>query len=54
MQGGMRRLQRKFIDTLRLRVKGGGGGMGSPKYGGVGGPGGNVYIAAKEGKTVSM
>jgi serine/threonine-protein kinase OSR1/STK39 len=39
----------KFIDTLRLHVKGGAGGMGYPKYGGVGGAGGNVYVVGDEG-----
>ncbi|XP_063231944.1 GTP-binding protein 10 homolog [Bacillus rossius redtenbacheri] len=39
----------KFIDSLRLHVRGGAGGTGYPKYGGVGGPGGSVYVVAKEG-----
>ncbi|XP_053695408.1 GTP-binding protein 10 homolog [Sabethes cyaneus] len=39
----------KFIDSLRLSVKGGHGGNGLPKYGGVGGQGGAVYFVAKEG-----
>ncbi|XP_055638188.1 GTP-binding protein 10 homolog [Toxorhynchites rutilus septentrionalis] len=45
-------LRGKFIDTLRLSVKGGHGGNGLPKYGGVGGQGGAVYFVAKEGKTL--
>ncbi|XP_055548713.1 GTP-binding protein 10 homolog [Wyeomyia smithii] len=45
-----RKYQRgKFIDSLRLSVKGGHGGNGLPKYGGVGGQGGAVYFVAKEG-----
>lgn len=34
----------RFLDSLRLLVKGGAGGMGLPKYGGVGGKGGDVYV----------
>ncbi|XP_058815252.1 GTP-binding protein 10 homolog [Topomyia yanbarensis] len=45
-------LRGKFLDTLRLSVKGGHGGNGLPKYGGVGGQGGAVYFVAKEGKTL--
>nr|CAD7578803.1 unnamed protein product [Timema californicum] len=41
-------LQGKFLDSLRLYVRGGTGGMGLPKYGGVGGKGGSVYVMAKE------
>ncbi|XP_065356747.1 GTP-binding protein 10 homolog [Calliphora vicina] len=41
-----------FLDTLRLTVKGGHGGNGIPKYGGIGGQGGCVYIEAKEGVTL--
>ncbi|XP_076361091.1 GTP-binding protein 10 [Tachypleus tridentatus] len=38
----------KFIDSLRIHVKAGAGGMGLPKFGGMGGKGGDVYIEAKE------
>lgn len=41
-----------FLDTLRLTVKGGHGGNGIPKYGGIGGQGGCVYLEAKEGVTL--
>ncbi|EDV99400.1 GTP-binding protein 10 homolog [Drosophila grimshawi] len=41
-----------FLDTLRLTVRGGHGGNGLPKYGGVGGQGGCVYFVAKEGHTL--
>ncbi|EDW63351.1 GTP-binding protein 10 homolog [Drosophila virilis] len=41
-----------FLDTLRLTVRGGHGGNGLPKYGGVGGQGGCVYFVAKEGLTL--
>ncbi|KAL1137950.1 hypothetical protein AAG570_009645 [Ranatra chinensis] len=40
------------MDSLRLLVKGGAGGMGFPKYGGLGGPGGNVCVVGKEGITL--
>ena len=38
-----------FIDKIRIHLKGGYGGAGLPKFGGIGGAGGNVYIEAKEG-----
>lgn len=38
-----------FVDTLRLYVKGGSGGAGHPKYGGLGGTGGNIYVEGKKG-----
>ncbi|XP_062142354.1 GTP-binding protein 10 homolog [Drosophila sulfurigaster albostrigata] len=41
-----------FLDTLRLTVRGGHGGNGLPRYGGVGGQGGAVYFVAKEGLTL--
>ncbi|KAH8281355.1 hypothetical protein KR054_000034 [Drosophila jambulina] len=41
-----------FLDTLRLSVRGGHGGNGLPKYGGVGGQGGCVYFVAKDGITL--
>lgn len=42
----------KFIDALRIYVRGGAGGMGFPKYGGIGGKGGNVNVVANEGVTL--
>lgn len=45
-----RRKGQNFIDSLRIHVQGGAGGMGHPKYGGIGGRGGNVYIEALKGK----
>ncbi|XP_065072687.1 GTP-binding protein 10 homolog [Ochlerotatus camptorhynchus] len=45
-------LRGNFLDSLRLSVKGGHGGNGLPKYGGVGGQGGAVYFVAKEGKSL--
>lgn len=39
-----RKAQKTFCDTVRLKVQGGAGGPGLPKYGGVGGKGGDVYI----------
>nr|XP_053631800.1 GTP-binding protein 10 homolog [Cherax quadricarinatus] len=44
----MKKFSRKFIDTLRLHVKGGSGGMGFPRFGGVGGNGGDVYVEAEK------
>ncbi|XP_054742596.1 GTP-binding protein 10 homolog [Anastrepha obliqua] len=41
-------LRNAFIDGLRLTVRGGHGGNGIPKYGGIGGQGGCVYFVAKE------
>ncbi|KAL5006952.1 hypothetical protein ScPMuIL_015758 [Solemya velum] len=38
----------KFIDTLRIHVRAGAGGQGYPKYGGVGGNGGNIYLVANK------
>ncbi|EEB10830.1 conserved hypothetical protein [Pediculus humanus corporis] len=46
-----KQFSKNFIDTIRLRVKGGNGGMGLPKYGGVGGKGGDVYVEARK-KTI--
>lgn len=43
-------LKKKFFDTLRIYVRGGGGGQGFPKYGGVGGNGGNVILVSKKKK----
>ncbi|CAG9814062.1 unnamed protein product, partial [Phaedon cochleariae] len=37
-----------FRDNLKIYVQGGAGGNGLPKFGGVGGNGGNVVVAAKE------
>ncbi|XP_026501626.1 GTP-binding protein 10 homolog [Vanessa tameamea] len=41
-------LRNKFIDTVRLHVKGGTGGTGLPKFGGLGGQGGCIYCVGKE------
>ncbi|CAH2241037.1 GTP-binding protein 10 homolog [Pararge aegeria] len=41
-------LRSKFIDTVRLHVKGGTGGTGLPKFGGLGGQGGCIYCVGKE------
>lgn len=49
----MKRMKRGFLDSLRLYVRGGSGGMGYPRFGGVGGNGGNIYVEAKEGKKTS-
>ncbi|XP_011261962.1 GTP-binding protein 10 homolog isoform X2 [Camponotus floridanus] len=41
-------LRTRFIDSLRLLVRGGTGGAGLPRYGGIGGAGGNVYVVTKD------
>jgi GTPase involved in cell partitioning and DNA repair len=45
----VRKKKQHFIDSLRIHVQGGAGGMGHPKFGGVGGRGGRVFVEAKEG-----
>lgn len=52
-----RKLPRKYlrkgmVDSLRLHVKAGPGGSGLPRYGGIGGSGGNVYVISEEGLTL--
>lgn len=42
-----------MIDSLRIYVKGGSGGSGLPRYGGIGGAGGNIYVCSEEGLTLS-
>ncbi|CAD5117182.1 DgyrCDS5981 [Dimorphilus gyrociliatus] len=42
----------KFIDKLRVYVKGGKGGDGLSSFGGVGGKGGNVYVVGSETATL--
>ncbi|KAI5634464.1 50S ribosome-binding GTPase domain-containing protein [Phthorimaea operculella] len=41
-------LRSKFLDSIRIHVKGGTGGTGLPKFGGLGGQGGCVYCIGKE------
>ncbi|XP_045108237.1 GTP-binding protein 10 homolog [Portunus trituberculatus] len=48
----MKRARTKFVDMLRLHVRGGPGGMGLPRLGGVGGKGGDVYVEGKEGHSL--
>ncbi|XP_031616901.1 GTP-binding protein 10 homolog [Contarinia nasturtii] len=43
-----KKYQLRFVDSLRLNVKGGHGGNGYPKYGGIGGQGGCVQFEANE------
>ncbi|VVC30267.1 Hypothetical protein CINCED_3A020833 [Cinara cedri] len=42
----------KFLDSLRVHVRGGAGGFGFPKYGGEGGKGGDVCLVATEDMTL--
>lgn len=44
--------KRTFIDSQRVYVRGGAGGQGLPKYGGVGGDGGNVLVVARKGEAL--
>ena len=37
-----------FFDSLRIYVRGGAGGQGLPRYGGIGGKGGDVIIRASK------
>ncbi|KAK0081143.1 hypothetical protein PV325_012727 [Microctonus aethiopoides] len=46
-------LRKGFLDSLNLRVKGGTGGMGLPRYGGIGGKGGDVVAVATEDLTLT-
>ncbi|XP_055301278.1 GTP-binding protein 10 homolog [Sitodiplosis mosellana] len=48
-----KKYQLKFIDSLRLNVKGGHGGNGYPKYGGIGGQGGCIQFEANEKVTLN-
>nr|XP_054754969.1 GTP-binding protein 10-like [Lytechinus pictus] len=41
-----------FIDQVRIYARGGGGGQGHPKFGGIGGTGGDVYVQASTGVTL--
>ncbi|XP_076223932.1 GTP-binding protein 10 homolog isoform X1 [Nomia melanderi] len=55
--GYAHKLPRKFkrrglLDSLRIHVKGGSGGSGLPRYGGIGGAGGNVFVVSEEGLTL--
>lgn len=50
MKQPRRYLRPTFIDSLRLHVKGGTGGAGLSRYGGLGGAGGSVYVVAKNGQ----
>jgi len=42
----------KFIDSLRLYVRGGTGGVGLAKYNGIGGRGGDIYVVGAEKTTL--
>lgn len=45
-------LRSGFMDSLRIYVKGGPGGMGLPRYGGIGGRGGHVHVRTKAGTSL--
>lgn len=44
----------KFLDSLRIHVRGGTGGFGFPKFGGEGGKGGDVSLVATEGILLNL
>ena len=46
--------KRVFLDAARIYVQGGAGGMGMPKYGGIGGPGGNIILQCHESKHLTV
>lgn len=46
--------KKTFIDALRVHVRGGHGGNGFPKFGGIGGKGGDVYAEAVEKQTLAQ
>ncbi|XP_043249909.1 GTP-binding protein 10 homolog isoform X2 [Colletes gigas] len=57
--GYIKKLPRKFktrglVDSLYIHVKGGFGGSGLPRYGGIGGKGGDVCVISKEGLTLEV
>ncbi|XP_026084950.1 GTP-binding protein 10-like [Carassius auratus] len=43
-----------FVDNIRLYVRGGSGGMGLPRLGGLGGNGGDVWVVAKKDITLKQ
>lgn len=54
MNSLIRRARQTFVDTLKIKVKGGCGGTGLPQYGGIGGEGGDVYIEADQRASASL
>ncbi|XP_064613860.1 GTP-binding protein 10-like [Liolophura sinensis] len=44
--------RRAFLDSMRIYVRGGSGGQGFPRYGGLGGKGGDVYVTAVKKRTL--
>ncbi|CAL4185573.1 unnamed protein product [Meganyctiphanes norvegica] len=47
------KIKKNFIDALRIHVKGGHGGNGFPKFGGIGGKGGDIYVETVEKQTLA-
>uniref|UniRef100_A0A9J8ATV3 GTP-binding protein 10 n=1 Tax=Cyprinus carpio carpio TaxID=630221 RepID=A0A9J8ATV3_CYPCA len=43
-----------FVDNIRLYVRGGSGGMGLPRLGGLGGNGGDIWVVAKKDTTLKQ
>lgn len=42
------------MDNIRLYVRGGSGGMGLPRLGGLGGNGGDIWVVAKKDTTLKQ
>lgn len=43
-----KKMKSSFVDAVRLYLRGGYGGVGHPKYGGLGGSGGKIYVVGKD------
>ncbi|GIY66346.1 GTP-binding protein 10 [Caerostris extrusa] len=48
LSAALMKAPRRFIDSVRIVARGGRGGNGIPKYGGIGGKGGDIYLEAVE------
>ena len=50
MQFQIKRTRSNFVDSKRILVRSGAGGTGLPKFGGIGGNGGNIYVQVDKDK----
>ena len=46
----LQKFRGSFVDKIHVHIQAGNGGMGNPKFGGIGGKGGDVYMVATKGK----